>query len=206
MNEWTTIPTDEVINKTAESLNANNMKTFIVDNKEQALKKLLELIPEGKDVNTGSSTSLKQIGFMDLLKSDTSKYNYVGKQVVAEDDAQKRADLRRKSIAVEYFVSSVNALTEKGQLIAVDATGSRIGTLPFAAEKVVIVVSANKIVKDLDTAFKRIKEYVFPLEDKRMKSEYGEQAGSSLNKWLIMEKEFMPDRTTVIIVKESLGF
>lgn len=206
MNEWTTIPTDEVINKTAESLNANNMKTFIVDNKEQALKKLLELIPEGKDVNTGSSTSLKQIGFMDLLKGDTSKYNYVGKQIVAEDDAQKRADLRRKSIAVEYFVSSVNAVTENGQLIAVDATGSRIGTLPFAAEKVVVVVSATKIVKDLDAAFKRIKEYVFPLEDKRMKSEYGEQAGSSLNKWLIMEKEFMPDRTTVIIVKESLGF
>ncbi len=206
MNEWTTIPTDEVINKTAENLNAHNMKTFIVDNKEQALEKLLELIPEGKDVNTGSSTSLKQIGFMDLLKGDTSKYNYVGKQIVAEDDAQKRADLRRKSIAVEYFVSSVNAVTENGQLIAVDATGSRIGTLPFAAEKVVVVVSATKIVKDLDAAFKRIKEYVFPLEDKRMKSEYGEQAGSSLNKWLIMEKEFMPDRTTVIIVKESLGF
>ena len=33
MNEWTTIPTDEVINKTAENLNAHNMKTFIVDNK-----------------------------------------------------------------------------------------------------------------------------------------------------------------------------
>jgi len=206
MNDWTKLPSDEVINKTVESLVANNMNAVVVNTSADALQKLFELIPEGKDVNTGSSTTLKQIGFMEHLKGESSTYNYLGNQVTSENDAQKRAELRRKSIAVEYFVSSVNAITEDGKLIAVDATGSRVGSIPFAAEKVIIVVSANKIVKDLDSAFKRIKEYVFPLEDARMKSEYGNNVSSSLNKWLILEKEFMPNRTSVIIVKESLGF
>lgn len=206
MNEWTTVPSDEVIKSTAEKLSSHNMETFIVENKEEALAKLKALIPAGKDIHTGSSTTLNQIGFMDHLKDETSGYNYLGDKVRNENDEKKRAELRRQSITAEYFVSSVNALTEEGQLVAVDATGSRVGSMHFAAEHLIIVVSANKIVENLDSAFKRIKEHVFPLEDKRMKSVYGAEAGSSLNKWIILEKEFMPGRTQVIIVKESLGF
>jgi len=204
MNDWDTIPTDEVIANTAKILTSNNMETFVVNTKAEALAKLKSLIPDKAELNTASSTSLKELGFMEHLRHESSTFNYLGDLVRAENDEVKRKELRRRSIAVEYFVSSVNAVTQQGQLVAVDASGSRVGTLPYAAEKVIVVVSANKIVKDLDTAFKRIKEYVFPLEDKRMKTEYG--MGSSLNKWLIMEREFMPGRTQIIIVKEKMGF
>lgn len=206
MNEWTTTPNSELISQTVEKLNSHNMETFVVDTKEEALAKLKSLIPAGKDVHTGSSTTLHQIGFMDHLKDETSGYNYLGDKVRAEDDEQTRIALRRQSITAQYFVTSVNAITQEGQLVAVDATGSRVGSIPFAAEHLIVVASANKIVENLDIAFKRIKEYVFPLEDKRMKSLYGENAASSLNKWVILEKEFTQGRTQIIIVKENLGF
>lgn len=206
MNNWTDIPAPEVISKLAETLNTNNIEAFVVENKAEAFEKLKSLIPENAEVNTGSSTTLKEIGFIEHLKHESSTYNYIGEAIRKENDDSKRKELRRRSIAVEYFVSSVNALTEDGKLVAVDATGSRVGSIPFAAEKVVIVVSANKILKNLNAAFERINSYVVPLEDKRMKQEYGEQAGTSTNKWIIIEKEFFADRIKVIIVKEKLGF
>lgn len=206
MNNWIDIPTQDVINKIADTLKSNNIEAFIVENKTEAFEKLKSLIPANAEVNTGSSTTLKEIGFTEYLKNESSTYNYIGDAIRKENDESKRRELRRRSIAVEYFVSSVNALTEDGKLVAVDATGSRVGSIPFAAEKVVIVVSANKIVKDLNAAFERINSYVVPLEDKRMKQEYGEQAGTSTNKWVIIEREFFADRIKVIIVKEKLGF
>jgi L-lactate utilization protein LutB len=199
------MPSAEVISNTVASLNANNMQTYLVKTKAEALEKLKTLIPAGKDVNTGSSTTLKQIGFMDHLREEPVTYNYLGDKVRTENDESKRRELRRHSIAVEYFVSSVNAITEDGKLVAVDASGSRVGSIPFAAEKVIIVAGVNKITKDLDAAFKRIKEYVFPLENVRMQKEHG-APGSKMNKWIIIEGEFTPNRIQVILVEENLGF
>jgi hypothetical protein len=113
--------------------------------------------------------------------------------------------LRRKSLTdADYFLASINAITEDGRLIAVDATGSRVGAFPFAAKKIILVAGEQKIVTDLEAGMKRIKEYVFPLENERMKKSYG--MGSTFGKWVIIEREFIPQRITLILVKEKLGF
>jgi len=46
---------------------------------------------------------------------------------------------------------------------------------------------------------------VLPLESERARKAYG-VPGSFVSKLLIINKEIFPDRATVIIVKESLGF
>ena len=51
----------------------------------------------------------------------------------------------------------------------------------------------------------RVKEYVLPLEDARIKSTGG--AGSFVSKLLIFEREVMPNRKIhLIFVNEVLGF
>jgi hypothetical protein len=112
--------------------------------------------------------------------------------------------MRRKSVTADYFISSVNAVTEDGVLLAVDATGSRVGAMPFAAKKLVLVIGAQKITKNLEEAIKRIKEYVLPKENKRAMEAYG--MGTIFGKWVIIEKETSPSRIKVILVEESLGF
>ncbi|MCR4313232.1 MAG: lactate utilization protein, partial [Candidatus Roizmanbacteria bacterium] len=133
------------------------------------------------------------------------KWKNLHEDILKESDRSKQSDLRRKSITeADYFLCSVNAITEDGKLVAVDASGSRVGALPFAAKNVLIIAGANKIVPNIEGAFDRIKNYVINLENERAMKVYGVK--SSLNKWIIIEKESASNRIKLILVKESLGF
>jgi hypothetical protein len=66
------------------------------------------------------------------------------------------------------------------------------------------VVDTQKIVPNLEEAMKRIHEYTYPLEDEQALQTHG--INSSISKLLIVHHEVMPGRTTMILVKENLGF
>ena len=83
-------------------------------------------------------------------------------------------------------------------------SGSRVGAYPFTAKKLLLVAGVQKIVPTLNDAIKRIREYVLIRESERMQAVNG--ISSALGKWVILEHEFSPERTTLILVKEALGF
>lgn len=204
MSNWTQLPNQEVVKTTLENLQNNGFEVELLATKKAALARLQESIPAKSEVMTGSSTTLNQIGFTDLLKEGKHKWKNLNAEIWAENDEEKRNELRRKSITAEYYLASANAVTQDGKIVAVDATGSRVGAFHFGAKHLILVVSTQKIVKDLETAMKRIREHVFPLEDQRMQEAYG--MGSNFSKWVILEKEFTPGRVRVLLVQEELGF
>lgn len=188
----------------AVKMNERNFEVEIVSTKKEALEAIKNSLPNGAEVMTGSSTSLKEIGLMDYLSSKESKVISIQEKINQENDESKRQDMRRKAVTADYFVASVNAITEDGILVAVDATGSRVGAMPFAAKKLIIVVGAQKVTKNVEEAMKRIREYVFPQENQRAMVAYG--MGSMFGKWIILEREAFPARVKVILVEEALGF
>jgi len=101
-------------------------------------------------------------------------------------------------------VGSIHALTENGHLLIASQSGSQLSSEAYAGGKIIFIVGSQKIVKDMDEGFKRIYEYCLPLEDERARKAYGVR--SAVNKILIINKEIAPERITVIIVKEKLGF
>lgn len=203
--DYSKIPSNETIEKTITALKNHGVDVVLVENKKQALEEILKNITEGAKVMNGSSTTLIQIGFSEMLKSGNHKWINLHEEILKEKDRSLQSDLRRKSITdADYFLCSVNAITEDGKLVAVDASGSRVGALPFAAKKVLIVAGANKIVPNIEGAFDRIQNYVINLENERALKMYGMK--SSLNKWIIIEKESIPNRIKLILVKETLGF
>ncbi len=204
MATWDNIPTTEVVNQTAQALTERGMQAIVVKDKQAALQWLQENIPAGATVMTGSSTTLNEIGFSDYLNSTDSPWKNVHAAISAENDDAKRNILRREAAASEYFLASANAVAQTGQIVSVDATGSRVGAFLFTAEHLILVVSTKKITPDLETAMQRVREHVFPLEDKRSQAAYG--AGSGTNKWVIIEREISPGRITVLLVNERLGF
>lgn len=199
-----TLPSAEVIATTVAALSEHGFLTEVVEDRAAALEAIKKLIPAGAEVMTGSSTTLEEIGFSEYLNSGTHPWTSVYGQITAEDDAAKRADLRRKAVTAEYFVASANAVTQEGALIAVDMTGSRVGAFLFAAKNLVLVIGAQKITENLEAGLRRVREVVFPLEDERAFKAYG--AHSMTAKWAIMEHEAIPNRVHVIMVKEALGF
>lgn len=199
------IASDSTIEKVAEALRARNIHAIIVNTKEEALEEIKKLIPKGGKVMNGSSTTLNEIGFVDYLKEGKHGWDNVHADIVNEKDPEKQARLRKESVLADYFLGSVHAITEAGQLMIASASGSQIPSYAFTSGNVIWVASANKIVPDREAGFKRIEDYVFPLENKRMQS-VG-YPGSTIGRVLIFEREIMPNRhLTLILVKEKLGF
>lgn len=203
--DYTKIVEDSVIKKTVEALKARNVHAIIVDTKEEALEEIKKLIPKGASVMNGSSATLNEIGFVDYLKSGKHGWDNVHADIVNEKDPAKQSRLRKESVLSDYFLGSVHAITEKGQLLVASASGSQIPSYAFTSDNVIWVAGANKIVPDREAGFKRIEDHVFPLENKRMQG-VG-YPGSVIARVLIIEREIMPNRhLTLIIVKEKLGF
>jgi L-lactate utilization protein LutC len=199
------LPAPETIVKVIEALKQRNIQVEFVENKEEALTKLKNLIPDGAEVMTGSSLTLQQIGFVDLLKFGQHPWKNLKEAIVFEKDPIKQEELRKQSVSADYFLASIHALTEEGQILIASASGSQLPAEAFSSSNVIWVVGAQKIVPNLDEAFKRLKEYIFPLENERMKSLGA--PGSVIAKILIFEREIMPSRKVrLILVNEKLGF
>ena len=199
------IASDSTIAKTVESLKARNIGVIVVNTKEEALEEIKKLIPKAGKVMNGSSATLNEIGFTDYLKEGKHGWDNVHADILNEKDTVKQARLRKESVLADYFFGSVHAITEAGQLMIASASGSQIPSYAFTSDNVIWVAGANKIVPDREAGFKRIEDYVLPLENKRMQG-VG-YPGSTIARVLIIEREVMPNRhLTLILVKEKLGF
>ncbi|MFC6975044.1 lactate utilization protein [Halomicroarcula sp. GCM10025709] len=197
-------PTDEELDDAVANLEARGFDVVVVDDADAALAELQAEIPAGASVMDGHSTTLEQIGFMDhLMEGDHDWENRHAEVYGIEDDAE-RLRARREAQASDYFVGSVNAIAQSGELVAADASGSRIGAYPFAAENLLLVAGVNKVVDDLDAALDRLEEVAYPLEDARAQEAYGQ--GSVIAKQLIYRHETEEDRTTLVLVRDSLGY
>jgi hypothetical protein len=202
---WVELADQAVVKRTGDSLEGRGFHVEFLNNKDEALERLKTLIPSGVEVMTGSSTTLKEIGFVDFLSSGKHLWNNLKEKIVAENDPKKQAELRKKSITSDYFLGSVHAVTQSGQVIVVSATGSQLSSYVYASNNVIWVVGTQKIVPNIEEGLRRIREYVFPLEDQRMKQ--AGYKGSTIAKILIFEKETLPSRKiTLIFVNEKLGF
>ncbi|MEK7064726.1 MAG: LUD domain-containing protein [Patescibacteria group bacterium] len=108
--------------------------------------------------------------------------------------------------ADERVVKTARALQANNiQVVMASNSGSQLPAYAYGAGKVIWVVGVQKITANLDAALKRIYEYVLPLESERVKIAYGMDR-SNVSKLLVINKEIVPQRITMILVKERLGF
>ena len=200
---WQEIPTDQTLQATLESLRARGFRAELVPDSKAALDTVSSLLPEGAEVMTGGSKTLDQIGLTVLLKSRAHQWVNLKEKILAEKDPEKQMALRRQAVFADYFVGSVQAITEDGQLVAGSATGSQLAAFAYGGRHLVLVVGAQKITKDLNDALRRLREHSTPLEDQRMKS-LG-FPGTTLSKIFVYEKETRRS-VDVVLVKQNLGF
>jgi hypothetical protein len=113
-------------------------------------------------------------------------------------------EMRRLGAGPDVVIGSVHAVTETGELVIASATGSQLGPYAAGAGKAIWVVGAQKVVPDLEAAMRRIQFYAYPKEDARAREATGKP--SSISKILIIQKEIMPDRGTVVLIRETIGF
>ncbi len=167
---YDSLASQETLEKVIGNLKERGVESSIVANKEEALAAAKAMIPAGASVMNGSSTTLKEIGFVDYLKSGTHGWKNLHEDILAEKDPERQAILRKQSVLSDYYLGSVHAVAETGETVIASNSGSQLPHIIYTSPNLILVVGAQKIVPDLNSAIARVREHVLPLEDARMKS------------------------------------
>ena len=115
---------------------------------EEAVEKVLELIPEGDVVSWGGVATVDQLGIKDRLRQRNQP-------LIDRDTAKtpdERMDMLRQALTCDTFLMSSNAISEDGQLVNIDGMGNRVAALCFGPKQVIVVAGMNKVAGDLDSA------------------------------------------------------
>ena len=201
--EFAKLATDEQIERTVKALEANNIHTLIAENGEEAKRLFFELVPDGSEIFLGASVTLEKLGIKDEIDK-SGQFDAIRPKMFAMDRAMQGREIRKLGGAPDFAAGSVHAVTEDGHVLIASNTGSQLGPYASGAGKVIWVVGAQKIVKDLNNGLRRIEEYCYPLEEVHMQELYKMSTG--VNKVLIINREIRPNRVTMIIVREEVGF
>jgi len=199
---FTAPATEAELEALAARLRERNFEAVIVQDGAEAKAEVLKRIPEGASIHSGKSKTLEDMGLFQELMED-ERYDFLRRRIFKLDRNTQRDEMRRLGASPDVMLGSVHAVTEAGQLVITSASGSQIGPIASGAGKLILVIGSQKLVPDLDAAFRRIKEHVFPYEDARLREAMG--VGTKITRTLIIEQDFMPGRTTVILVREPIG-
>ncbi len=204
--KYDTLASKESVEKTMRALTERGHLPEFLESRVQALARIKELIPADASVMNGSSRTLEEIGFVQYLKDGEHGWNNLHKAILSEKDPATQAMLRKQSVLSDYYLGSAHAIAETGEIVVASNSGSQLPHMAFTSPNLILVVGTQKIAPDVETAIARLRDYVFPLEDARMKS-VG-MGGSFISKLLIIEKEqpFMGRKSHIIFVNERLGF
>ncbi len=198
-----TVADEASIKRTVAALQANGITVRRAPDSVAAKRIVLDLIPDGSQVHHGASQTLDLVGITDEIDS-SGRYDALRPRLWGMDRKTEGDEIRRLGAAPDVMLGSVHAVTETGSLATASMGGSQLGPYVSGAGRVILVVGTQKIVPDLEAGLRRIDEYAFPLEDARAQAAYGIR--SAVNKVLVINREIVPGRITVVLVDEVLGF
>jgi lipocalin len=199
------LASEDSIKKAAKALEEKGHKVSIVEGKD-FVKFLDGLIPAGASYGASGSTGLEQLGWTEHMKANPDKWNNLKGKAVAEMIKGNMAGYGKfinESITADYWVSTVHAVAETGELVS----GSASFRIPLQGPKnLILVASTQKIVADYDSALKRLTDYCLPLESARARIVYKVPASNLTEITTIRTANPWNKNSHVILVKGSYGF
>ncbi len=204
MSNTKQLPPNSAIEKTVHNLQKNGFEVLVVDTKEEALQKVTEIVPTKNQVLTMSSVTLEQAKIFKEI-NETGKYDSIHQKIVKLDIVGKEFERKKLISTPRVAIGSINAITQNGELFFASNSGSQIPAYSYASEKVILIVGINKIIPDVQSAFDRIYKYVYPLEKKRV-AQAGSSSHTDVNKIYIQNREPILGRTTIVLVRQTLGY
>jgi hypothetical protein len=185
------------------------MTGYYAHDKEEAVKIALGLIPEGSTVTMGGGMSVHETGLVEELKK--GNYDFIDRDAMEDKRAAMLA-----AYDADFFLSSVNAMTEDGVLVNIDGNANRVSAIAQGPKKVIFIVGMNEICSDTDGAMKRARNVAAPINAQRFGLDTPcAKTGSCMNckspdticcQFLITRYSKHAGRIHVILVNDVLGF
>ena len=192
-----------------KGLKSRNMTGYYAATKEEALKQVMDLIPEGGTVTMGGCMSAHEIGAVEALKA--GNYNFIDR-----DEYEDKRKAMLLAYDADVFLSSANAMTDDGILVNIDGNANRVSCIAQGPKKVVFIVSLNKVMSDMDSAMKRARNVAAPANAQRFNIDTPcKKTGKCFDcksptticcQMLITRYSMHPGRINVVLVNDELGF
>lgn len=178
---------------------------------QDALKRILEIIPQNASVGIPGTVTIRDIGALDALRERGNKiFQHWGQM-----SDKERRDARFLENTADVFLTSANALTRDGEIINIDGTGNRVAGMSWGNGLVLFVIGINKLAFDLSDGLKRARSATIPNAIRQNEDTACVKAGhcvdcrddkSMCRAILILERPVKGRQYHIIIVGENLGY
>ena len=181
---------------------------------QEAVKTIVGLIPDGSSVAWGGSMTIRDMGLTKALH-DRASLEIWDRDLAPDRDAAQA--IYRKTFSADYYLSSVNAISESGEIVNIDGNGNRVAALIFGPKQVIVIAGLNKVAGSLDAAMDRARNVAAPINAQRFAGlatpcyKLGRcadcQAADSICAQIVITRRSRTQgRIKVILVGEHLGF
>lgn len=204
---------EKKISRTIKALEKNNIKGYLVDNKEELKQKIDDIVLKGSKVACGGSMTLFDTEVIEHLRN--GRYDFIDryKEGLTPEEIK---EIYRKAFSCDAYFTSTNAITEDGYLYNVDGNGNRVAAMLYGPDKVIVVVGVNKIVKNIKEAIERNRRVSAPANAKRLnKKTPCAKVGYCMDctsedricrEYTLIKNQKDGDRIHVIFLNEELGY
>lgn len=197
---------------TIKNLNKRGMDGFFFEDSASCVQTILKLMEDGSSVSWGGSESIKECGLMDAIGS--GRYTLIDRTLAKSYEESRQ--LFARSVLADYYLMSTNAITLEGELINIDGNGNRIACLVQGPRYVIIVAGMNKLVSDVSSGYKRVKDIASPANTQRLSKNtpcfHTGKCGDCLSPdcicshTVITRRSGIPGRIKIFFVAEELGY
>lgn len=205
---------EQLANTLIPKMEKRNFEVCYCPTKEDAMNKVLSYFQDGSSISWGGSETLEEIGLIPYLKSGNHSYQVYDRKSAKTKEEKK--EIFSKIFTCDYFLMSSNAITLDGELVNIDGTGNRVACLCYGPENVIVVVSLQKITKNVEQAYDRIRNIASPLNGFRLnldtpchaKSQCYDCHSPACMCCQLVTTRFsqVPKRIKVILLGEECGF
>lgn len=195
-----------------KNLEKRQMEGYYCATSEEAVKKALELMPEGASIGWGGSMTLAETGLMDVIREEN--YRIIDREMAKTPEEQRK--IYGEICCSDFFLMSTNAITLDGELVNIDGRGNRVAFLCYGPQNVLIIAGMNKVVSDVESGVKRVRDIASPPNTVRLNKNtpcaVTGRCGNCLSpdcicsQVLITRRSGIPGRIKVILVGEELGY
>ena len=198
--------------KVVKSLKNRHFDAYYCKTSDEAAQLVLSLIPEGESVSWGGSQTVQHLGLPEKLHA--GNYEVLDRDQAKDDEEKQR--IYRAVFSCDTYLTSMNAISEDGQLVNVDGNGNRVAAIAFGPRQVIVVAGINKIVKSLEDAVVRARTVASPINVQRFSLKTGcKMTGSCENctlpdcicTYVVTTRVSRPaGRIKVVLIGETLGY
>ena len=198
--------------KMVRNLERRHFEAYYCETSAEAVDQVLKLIPEGSSVTWGGSATIRDMGLTKALHE--GNYAVIDRDLVTTNE--DKVACYRKAFSCDFYLSSVNAISEDGVIVNIDGTGNRVAAISWGPQRVIFVVGLNKVAQDVPSAIARARSTASPVNAMRFDINTPchkdgmchncNSEDSICNIFQILRNSHPARRHVVVLVGEDLGY